>query len=135
MGDNANASWAWHNNVVGTGYQASGVVRQPGVAGCRVEIVDMRGPSKEIGIREKEVTKRQKKKKSKKEGKDKKDKKDKKDTKDKKDKKKKSKKRSRNNSDEDSCQKRFQKEDIEETGFNPILQLLASRIGSSSKSF
>ena len=30
MGDNATASWAWHNTVVGQGYQAKGVVRQPG---------------------------------------------------------------------------------------------------------
>jgi hypothetical protein len=30
MGDNATASWAWHNTVVGQGYQAKGVIRQPG---------------------------------------------------------------------------------------------------------
>lgn len=28
MGDNASANWAWHNTIVGQGYQAKGVVRQ-----------------------------------------------------------------------------------------------------------
>ena len=40
MGDNATASWAWHNTVVGQGYQAKGVVRQPGSQA--VAIVDLR---------------------------------------------------------------------------------------------
>jgi hypothetical protein len=42
MGDNASASWAWHNTVVGQGYQAKGVVRQPGSQS--VAIVDLRRP-------------------------------------------------------------------------------------------
>ena len=29
MGDNAKKSWEWHNTVVGEGYQAKGVIRQP----------------------------------------------------------------------------------------------------------
>lgn len=48
MGENANASWAWHNTVVGEGYQAKGVVRQRGVgvtAPARLQVVDL---SKEI---------------------------------------------------------------------------------------
>ena len=45
MGDNASASWAWHNTVVGQGYQAKGVVRQPGSQS--VAIVDLRRPEDE----------------------------------------------------------------------------------------
>jgi hypothetical protein len=40
MGENANASWAWHNTVVGEGYQAKGVVRQPGMKAPSVQVVD-----------------------------------------------------------------------------------------------
>lgn len=40
MGDNATASWAWHNTVVGQGYQAKGVVRQPG--SNPVKVLDLR---------------------------------------------------------------------------------------------
>lgn len=28
MGDNAKQSWSWHNNEIGQGYQAKGVIRQ-----------------------------------------------------------------------------------------------------------
>ena len=43
MGDNANKQWEWHNNAVGKGYQARGVVRQPGSAGADAvqKVVDM----------------------------------------------------------------------------------------------
>jgi hypothetical protein len=30
MGENAKKTWEWHNVVVGQGYQAKGVIRQPG---------------------------------------------------------------------------------------------------------
>ena len=45
MGDNATKRWEWHNNVVGEGYQARGVIRQPGRNERRdLQIVDMSKP-------------------------------------------------------------------------------------------
>ena len=45
MGDNASASWAWHNTVVGQGYQAKGVVRQPGSNPVKVVSLKAASPS------------------------------------------------------------------------------------------
>ena len=43
MGDNATKRWEWHNVEVGEGYQAKGVVRQPGVSNNVLNnVVDMR---------------------------------------------------------------------------------------------
>ena len=48
MGDNATKSWEWHNNIVGQGYQARGVVRQPGRNDKKeLHIVDMSKPVEE----------------------------------------------------------------------------------------
>jgi len=45
MGDNANVrDREWHNTIVGQGYQARGVVRQPGLHQT-TKIVDMTGQS------------------------------------------------------------------------------------------
>ena len=41
MGDNAAVPQAWHNTVVGKGYQARGVVRQAGSSGPPIDIKDM----------------------------------------------------------------------------------------------
>mmetsp|Transcript_31897 Transcript_31897/g.32517 ORF Transcript_31897/g.32517 Transcript_31897/m.32517 type:complete len:152 (+) Transcript_31897:132-587(+) len=42
MGDNANIQWEWHNHDVGKGYQARGVVRQPGVQASHAKLIDFR---------------------------------------------------------------------------------------------
>lgn len=48
MGDNATKSWEWHNNIVGKGYQARGVIRQPGRNDrTELNIVDMSKPVEE----------------------------------------------------------------------------------------
>lgn len=45
MGDNATKSWEWHNTEVGKGFQTRGVIRQPQANNASIsKIVDMRGP-------------------------------------------------------------------------------------------
>lgn len=41
MGDNANKDWEWHNNEVGVGYAAPGVVRQRRTGYETSKIIDM----------------------------------------------------------------------------------------------
>lgn len=44
MGENAKKEWEWHNNQVGYGYQAKGVVRQSNAKNVQIEkVIDMRG--------------------------------------------------------------------------------------------
>ena len=44
MGENAKVRWEWHNNEVGEGYQARGVVRQSSISCTSKErIIDMTG--------------------------------------------------------------------------------------------
>ena len=43
MGENAKKEWEWHNNQVGIGYQAKGVVRQNNVHVKIDKVIDMRG--------------------------------------------------------------------------------------------
>lgn len=44
MGDNASVKdREWHNTIVGQGYQARGVIRQPGLQPVATKIVDMTG--------------------------------------------------------------------------------------------
>jgi hypothetical protein len=44
MGDNANKDWEWHNNEVGIGYAAPGVVRQRRTGHATSKIIDMTKP-------------------------------------------------------------------------------------------
>lgn len=44
MGDNAKKTWEWHNVEVGKGFQSRGVVRQPQVQHKADKIIDLRGP-------------------------------------------------------------------------------------------
>lgn len=47
MGENAKKTWDWHNTVVGSGYQAKGVVRQRvSEQPAPVKVIDMRAPEK-----------------------------------------------------------------------------------------
>ena len=41
MGDNASQNWSWHNNEIGQGYQAKGVVRQNVGGKPTMKIIDM----------------------------------------------------------------------------------------------
>ena len=43
MGENAKKEWEWHNNQVGLGYQAKGVIRQSNVNVQIEKVIDMRG--------------------------------------------------------------------------------------------
>mmetsp|Transcript_33043 Transcript_33043/g.31481 ORF Transcript_33043/g.31481 Transcript_33043/m.31481 type:complete len:148 (+) Transcript_33043:141-584(+) len=71
MGENASANWAWHNTIVGQGYQAKGVVRQR--EATTLKVVDYRTapvnepldhtPSAELQIKEKDRKKLKKEKK------------------------------------------------------------------------
>jgi hypothetical protein len=139
MGDNANASWAWHNTVVGKGYQAKGVVRQRGTcqspsAEKEYKIVDMSAPAEQSDGDEPTRKKaksdnRERERDGKKSKKSKKDKKERKNHKDKKDKKSKHKKESKKGTRDDCDSESSRGEKYAKTiSFNPILQLLASRL-------
>ena len=41
MGENAKKGWEWHNTVVGEGYQARGVVRQPSSSILTTKVVNL----------------------------------------------------------------------------------------------
>eukprot|EP01041_Mallomonas_annulata_P009956 gene9956-20700_t len=123
MGENANANWEWHNKEVGTGYQAKGVVRQRSAQPNEFKIVDLscnvdkaeKRKHTEIHDNIVESDKKAKKSHNDKDSKKKKHKKDKKTDK-KKDKKSKEHKRERND-------------------FNPLLQLLVTRLSNKTRSF
>ncbi len=126
MGENAKKGWEWHNNVVGEGYQAKGVVRQ------RTAEVSSSSASKFIDLSKStniivesdpqiaskydrnddhKAAKKDKKRKHKDEKKSKKEKKDKK--------------------------RKHSKDDNDKTvgQFNPFLQLLASRLSNTTMHF
>ena len=106
MGDNANKAWEWHNNEVGVGYAAPGVVRQRQVGDKKYSIVDM---TKKI---EKDNDAKDKKHKRHKEKKD--------------EKPKKKRKKSKHKTDD---------EENDSPIFNPFLQLLASQISDTTRHF
>jgi hypothetical protein len=146
MGDNANVDWEWKNTVVGEGYQARGVIRQPKVSSEKVKIMNMSLPPAEIvnsSKVEKTVDKRARsdsddedhrspRKKSKK--KDKKD--EKKAKKERKQEKKKSKKKKsssshRDKNRDDDSNRGF----LNGAGFNPLLQYLATSLSNKTRCF
>jgi hypothetical protein len=146
MGDNANVDWEWKNTVVGEGYQAKGVIRQPGVASEKMRIVNMSLPPPEESNVRKRSDKRARSesddeddrvghKKSKK--KDKKDeKKAKKDRKhDKKKDKKKEHKRSSSYHRDKYNGSRSRGKEADGVGFNPLLQHLASSLSNKTRCF
>ncbi len=111
MGDNAGKSWEWHNTEVGQGYQARGVIRQRSAV-AEVSIVDLSKPQnvsdqndKSEKSNKKEVDHRSK------------DKKDKKAHK------------------SSSSKTKVKKEKREKPSFNPLLQLLATRLSDKTMSF
>lgn len=109
MGDNAKASWEWHNHEVGKGYQARGVIRQPGSSNS-VNVVDL---SKPIAPTTKDsVPKQALDGKAKKEGKERKEKEVKK-------------------SERSGKHSRMSAK----ARFNPLLQLLATRLSDKTMSF
>lgn len=113
MGDNATKSWEWHNNIVGQGYQARGVVRQPGLNDRKdLQIVDMSKPVEDLvhtGTAkfsdkvQSESPKEKVRKNSKKK-----------------------RRRDADNSDDDV---------IKKSNFNPLLQLLAKRLSNKTMEF
>ena len=145
MGDNATASWGWHNTVIGEGYQAKGVVRQPG--SNSVKVLDLRKaeiqtsqtsqqpvvPSSHSVTENDERSKRKRdsKDKSRSEKHEKKKKEEKEDgKKEKKHKKKSSKKKNR------SDKKSSTASDVGVSDkFNPLLQYLATCISNRTRSF
>lgn len=114
MGDNATKSWEWHNNIVGQGYQARGVVRQPGRNDKKeLHIVDMSKPVEEKLIHistaksSENVQSESPKEKDRKSSK---------------------KKRRRDADDSDH-------DVVEKSNFNPLLQLLAKRLSNKTMEF
>ena len=161
MGDNAKVNWGWHNNEVGHGYQAKHVIRQPGVKSnqtikiidksvpsiasvpskpeeqCSTNSKDKKDPKKDSKKEKKKDSKKEKKKTHKKKHNRKEhsesdsdqssdDYSDDSDSRDKKSskKKKESKKRRRDGDDESRS-----------SNFNPLLQLLASRLSNKTMKF
>lgn len=116
MGDNARQNKDWHNVEVGQGYQARGVIRQRTAPSTDLKIVDMSKASVPALISNKndeDVTKD-----------------------DKKDKKKKDKKKtSHHKSSKDKKHKKEDKAKKTSFRFNPLLQLLASRLSDKTLSF
>jgi hypothetical protein len=111
MGDNALKKWDWHNTIVGEGYAAKGVIRQKtAVTASLGKIVDMSSTTVSSEVLRQDGDDRESKHKK---GKRKREK----------EKKSKHKKRHKN------------KSDTNKNGFNPLLQLLASRLSDSSTSF
>lgn len=140
MGDNATASWAWHNTVVGQGYQAKGVIRQPGssqskvLLNLKVEKVETlrtidqeRKPAQLTEPCEENTEKKAKKKRKHKHDSedDKRDQKEKKTKKDKKHKKKSKKDKISTKDGPSSCV----------DSFNPLLQFLASSLSNRTRVF
>jgi hypothetical protein len=141
MGDNATASWAWHNTVVGQGYQAKGVIRQPGSIQSKV-LIDLKKenvailksveqekkpahstePCEEMNTEKKTKKKRKHKHGSEDEKRDQKEKKEKKEKKHKK----KSKKDKSSSKDDPSNSV---------DSFNPLLQFLASSLSNRTRVF
>jgi hypothetical protein len=141
MGDNATASWAWHNTVVGQGYQAKGVIRQPGSIQSKV-LIDLKKenvailksveqekkpahsmePCEEMNTEKKTKKKRKHKHGSEDEKRDQKEKKEKKEKKHKK----------KNKKDKSSS-----KDDPSNfvDSFNPLLQFLASSLSNRTRVF
>ena len=118
MGDNANVrDREWHNTIVGQGYQARGVIRQPGLHQA-TKIVDMTGQSakpstiesistKETIIPEDNSSKKHKRKE------------------DKKEKSKKSSKHKKRKHEKNDTDRNKQEENADR--FNPLIQLLLSK--------
>jgi hypothetical protein len=106
MGDNARASWDWHNTEVGKGYQAKGVIRQPGSAPT-MKVIDQSQPlsvdKKQLDSSKNEIVHKVKKTKAKKS--------------------KKSHKSSHSSSK------------LVKARFNPLVQLLATRLSNKTMSF
>eukprot|EP01035_Chromulina_nebulosa_P020609 gene20609-26721_t len=129
MGENARVDWEWHNNEIGRGYQAKGVIRQPGQ--LNTSIVNIIDKTKLVNIKSDKNTNNdddssdtnhihhKKHKKNIKKSKNSKDKK-----KDKRKDKKKDKKKEKDKSNTNDLQ-----------DFNPILQFFASRISDSTREF
>ena len=113
---------SWVNTAVGSGYQASGVVRQRKLEPAAVKILDMRGPQTEPGQQQAEGVRKRKADEEKHRDSQQNDKKKRKEKK-----KKKHNKRSKKD-DEESASLRAR-------GFNPLLQLLASRISARPREF
>lgn len=104
MGDNAKHSWEWHNNEVGKGYQARGVVRQPGMQIASAPVLDLSKPQSSPELNQNQSSKKE-------------SEKSKKDSKAKK-------------SNDKIKKKKFGK-----PSFNPLLQLLATRLSDKTMSF
>lgn len=143
MGDNATASWAWHNTIVGQGYQAKGVVRQPG--SNPVKVLDLRLlATKEQAVATPSEAKSEDAKKSKKKRKERDNSRD-----DKEDRKKKSKKSDRKETKEKKNKKKKKSSSKDKSGerdpcplvsktrdnFNPLLQYLATCLSNRTRVF
>jgi hypothetical protein len=115
MGDNANKNWEWHNNEVGGGYAAPGVVRQRQAGGDTGKIVDMTKPVVAVPT-DSESSKKQKKESSAEERREKSDR---------------HKKKRKKNKDDSSRRSRA----TDSPGFNPLLQLFASQISDTTRHF
>ena len=147
MGDNATASWAWHNTIVGQGYQAKGVVRQPGsnpvkaldlrVSGQREQTIASTTTSKceQIGVREDPKKSKRKSREmdesgDHKDGRKKKSKRD-----DKKEKKEQKQKKKKSNSKDKSDRRDLCPLDKIRDNFNPLLQYLATCLSNRTRLF
>lgn len=119
MGENANVKWDWHNDEVGKGYQARGVIRQPSLLQSHHKTLDLSLVSDSIS-RKRTASDPEASAKSSNE-----DKKRKKDRKmEKKHKKKKS-----------SSHEHLDRNPGNRNTFNPLLQLLASHLSNTTLSF
>lgn len=107
MGDNANRSWEWHNTTVGQGYQAKGVIRQR--TGREGELTTS---SKILDMSSKASEDRPEKK-SKKEHK----------------------KESKKDSKKSKKHKHHSSKSDKKRHFNPLLQLLATRLSNKTLQF
>lgn len=101
MGDNARQTWEWHNNEIGIGYQARGVVRQP-MAARNTTIVDLSLPAASI----EQVNESQN-----------------------------DNKKNKKSIDESSGKKKKKKKKYERPSFNPLLQVLATRLSDKTMTF
>jgi hypothetical protein len=142
MGDNASANWAWHNTVVGQGYQAKGVVRQR--EATTVKVIDYRSaivnepsdpsPSAGLQIKEKDRKKLKKEKKESYTSEDDKhhNKKSKKGEKASKEKKEKKDNKKHSNS---TFRDKHVVKDVSKDEFNPLLQYLATTLSNKTRTF
>jgi hypothetical protein len=141
MGDNATASWAWHNTVVGQGYQAKGVIRQPGsnqskvlldlkkeIVGTLRSVDQEKKPAQSTESCEEMNTEKKTKKKRKHKHGSEDEKRDHKEKKEKKDKKHKKKSKKEKISSEDDSKRVVD-------SFNPLLQFLASSLSNRTRVF